>query len=250
MKKLYNKVAVVTGANSGIGFAIAKLYAQQGAKVVLAARREDKLKEAQKSIVGETAICACDVANLAAIENLMKFTKNQYGNVDILVACAGVTDFTHIKDVTEELFDNVVNINYKGVFFTVQRSLPILNKGASIILISSIAARMGFYAHSVYASTKAAVVQLAHSFAADLVADDIRVNAILPGPIDTPIFDEEHCGSASLKEKVRAMIPQKRFGTSDEVAELALYLATKESRFMTGQDIVIDGGVTTLRGVV
>jgi NAD(P)-dependent dehydrogenase (short-subunit alcohol dehydrogenase family) len=246
MENLKNKVAVVTGANSGIGLAIAELFSMAGAKVVLAARREDKLKEAQEKLTNETAICLCDVSDITQLDNLFQFTKNTYGNIDILVANAGVSSRKHIKDVTEDDFDHLVATNFKGVFFTVQRALPVINNNASIILVSSVAAHKGDYARSLYSSTKSAVSQLACNFASDLVEENIRVNAISPGCIDTPIWDSAKSRPSSIEENYTRYIPQGRFGTSDEVARLALFLASDASSYITGQDIKIDGGFTNI----
>lgn len=245
--KLRNKIAVVTGASSGIGEGIAKRYAEEGAKVVIAARRKEKLKAVQCRVNGETAICACDVSDIKSIDYLVTFTRNTYNHVDILVANAGVTDFTHVRDVTETLFDKIININYKGLYFTVQRFLPIISKGASIILTSSIATKSGFYSHSLYSSSKSAVTQLGKNFAIDLGDDNIRVNTISPGPVDTPIFDIENTGDPDCKEKVKKLTPFGMFGKVTDIANLAVFLASDESKFMTGQDIVMDGGMSNLR---
>ena len=181
MGKLTNKVAVITGGSKGIGLETAKLFAQEGAKVVITGRDRDSLEKAKVSIPFEVLAVQGDVANLSDIDRLYSETADKYGKIDILFVNAGIAERVFVGEVSEEVFDRISNVNYKGAYFTVQKSLPYLNDKASIVLNASIAALVGIDHHTVYSSTKAAVIQLAKTFSADLVSRGIRVNAISPG---------------------------------------------------------------------
>ncbi|MCP5470328.1 MAG: SDR family oxidoreductase [Chlamydiales bacterium] len=225
------KVAVVTGGNSGIGKSIAQAYSEKGAKVYIFGRDQKRLDETASSIKNCHAVQG-DVTNLADLELLFKAV----GSFDFLVANAGVADRKLLEEVTEEDFDHMVNINYKGLFFTVQKAAPYLRKGGSVVLISSIAAHAGIAGMSIYCSTKAAVSSLAKCFAADFVEKGVRVNAISPGYIDTPMFDDR----SQLKE-FAARVPVKRIGLPEEIAHTAIFLST--NAYVVGEDLVVDGGI-------
>lgn len=250
MKKLENKVAVVTGGNSGIGLATAILFAEQGAKVAITGRNQTTLKSATETI-GEGAISiVSDVSDLNSIKTAYKEISAKLGKIDVLVVNAGVDSAAPLADFTEELFDHVSDINFKGAFFSVQLALPYLNDGASVIFTSSAINEKSFSTYSAYAATKAAVRSLARSFSNELLTRNIRVNVLSPGAIDTPIYGR----SGGSKEEVAGvkdymatnMIPLKRLGTSEEVAEGFLYLASDASKYMVGSELVMDGGVKTL----
>ncbi len=250
MKKLENKVAVVTGGNSGIGLATGKLFAEQGARVAITGRSRATLNSAAETI-GEGAISiVSDVSDLSSIKTAYKEISAKLGKIDVLVVNAGVDSAAPLADFTEELFDHVSDINFKGAFFSVQLALPYLNDGASVIFTSSAINEKSFSTYSAYAATKAAVRSLARSFSNELLTRNIRVNVLSPGAIDTPIYSR----SGGSKEEVAGvkdymatnMIPLKRLGTSEEIAEGFLYLASDASKYMVGSELVMDGGVKTL----
>ena len=247
--KLNNKVAVITGGNSGIGLATAKLFAAQGAKVAITGRNQTTIDFAVASIGNGAIGVTSDVSDLKNIDRQFAAINEKYGKIDVLVVNAGVFLASPIQDFTEEMFDQTSNINFKGVFFTVQRALPYLNDGASIILTSTALNEKGMGIAAAYAASKAAVRSLARSFSEALLDRKIRVNVLSPGPIDTPIFGR----SGGTKEEVdgtkayfASHTPVKRLGTVSEMAEGFLYLASDDSRFMVGGELLLDGGVRTL----
>jgi NAD(P)-dependent dehydrogenase (short-subunit alcohol dehydrogenase family) len=228
---LLGKIAVITGGSSGIGLAIAKRYVESSAKVVLAARDEAKLELAKKALGDSVDIFPCDVSNLSQLDQLYDFVKQQHGHIDILVANASVQFNLMVQDVTEENFDLVTDINYKGLYFTVQKGVKLMTKGGSVILMSSIAAHNGYQCNSVYAASKAATSQLGKNFAADLLNQKIRVNVISPGCIQTPLWDKVKKVIPDIVEKYSAaLIPAERFGEPNEIAELAHYLVGPKVR--------------------
>src|SRR3990167_197854 len=240
-----NKVAVITGGNSGIGQAIAEKFNQYKAKIAIFGRNQTTLHAVKKTLHHAIAIQG-DIKKIIDIERLFKDTERAFGKIDVLVANAGVASRRHIQDVDEAFFDDMVDTNYKGIFFTVQRSLPYLKDGASIILISSIASHFIIQRHSVYSSAKAAVTTLARGFSADLLERGIRVNAISPGFIDTPIFDSIKKVDPEYMIKRNKKIPIGCFGQSMDIAEVALFLASPQSSYMVGVDMTVDGGVSEI----
>ncbi len=242
MTRLQNKVAVITGGNSGIGKGIAKYFYQQGAKVVIFGRNQKTLDEAKDEMDGKILAIKGDVTKKNDLINLYKTTLAQYGKIDIIVANSGVAQRLHVKDVEEENFDYMVNINYRGVYFTVKYALEYLNTSASIILISSCAATITLKHQSVYGSTKAAVTKLAKNLAYDLADKLIRVNSISPGYIETPIFETRLERDPLYLKKRESYIPLKRIGTPQDIAHAALFLASDESSYITGVDLLVDGG--------
>jgi NAD(P)-dependent dehydrogenase (short-subunit alcohol dehydrogenase family) len=245
MKKLENKVAVVTGGNSGIGLATAKLYAAQGAKVAITGRNKTTLDTAVTEI-GEGAIgIISDVADLSSIAPAYEQVVNAFGKIDVLVVNAGVFVAAPLADFTEEMFDSVSDINVKGAFFSVQKALPYLNDGASVIITSSAVSNKAMATASAYAASKAAVTSLARSFSAELLDRKIRVNVLSPGPIVTPIFGRNGLSVEEvdgMKSYMTNLVPIKRLGNVEEIAEGFLYLASADSTFMVGGDLVLDGG--------
>ena len=219
MARLQNKVALITGGSSGMGLATAKLFAQEGAKVVISGRSQESLTKAEREIseFGEVLAIQSDTSKLTDIETLFQKIEERFGNIDILFANAGVGKFSPVAEVTEEDFDAIVNINFKGLFFTVQRALKGINDGASIILNASWTAHRGLSKSNVYAATKAAVISLAQTISAESVERGIRVNSISPGFIDTPILEKSGLDEQHIEER-RQQIPMKRWGTSDDVA--------------------------------
>ncbi|VTS00554.1 short-chain dehydrogenase : Short-chain dehydrogenase/reductase SDR OS=Fimbriimonas ginsengisoli Gsoil 348 GN=OP10G_1160 PE=4 SV=1: adh_short_C2 [Gemmata massiliana] len=244
--KLEGKVAVVTGGNSGIGLATAKRFATEGAKVVITGRRQPELDAAVKEI-GHGAIgVRGDVANLADLDRLYATVREKYGKVDVVFANAGGGEFAPIGQITEEHFDKAFNTNVKGLLFTVQKALPLIPDGGAIILNASIVSIKGMPAFGVYSATKAAVRSFARSWTSDLKDRKIRVNAVSPGPIDTPAVDtltgsEEK--SKEFKAGMAAQVPLGRVGTPDEIAKVAVFLASDDASFVAGVELFVDGGM-------
>jgi len=250
MKKLANKIAVVTGGNSGIGFATAKLFAQEGAKVAITGRNPQTIKSAVEEIGNGAVGVVSDAGNIDGLSDTYQDITNKLeGKIDVLVVNAGNFLGAPLADFTEDLFDQTVNINFKGALFAVQRALPFLNDGASIVLTSTALNEKGLGMAAAYSASKAAVRSLARSFSSELLSRNIRVNALSPGAIDTPLFartggsKEEVDGAKSY---FAAAAPAKRLGTVEEIAAGFLYLASDDSRYMIGGELVLDGGVKTL----
>lgn len=239
------KVVVVTGGNSGIGEAVARGFDKSGAKVVLFGRNADRL-ERVRSHLKEAISVQGDVKNIADLDRLYEVAVKAFGGVDVLVANAGIAGGKHVGDVDESFFDNMVDTNFKGIYFTVQKAVPHLNDNASVVLISSAAAHSVFPKQSVYASTKAAVSMLARSFSADLIGRGIRVNAVSPGFTDTPIFDDSKATNPDKLEAYTQRVPVKRFASPSEIADAVLYLSSPKAAYVVGVDLVIDGGVSRL----
>lgn len=246
MARLTGKVAVVTGGNSGIGLATAKRFREEGAKVVISGRDQKTLDEAVKIIGGEVIAVRADVAKLADLERLYKTVAEKFGKIDVLFANAGIAKFAPVTDSTEALFDETFDINVKGVYFTIQKALPLLRDGASIIINSSVAGETGLSGGSIYSATKAAVRSFARTLTAELVSRGIRINVVSPGPIQTPIFGRNGLSQEAIDDVGRYLVskvPMNRFGKPEEVADTVLFLAGPESSYVTGVDINVDGGM-------
>ncbi|HWB28470.1 MAG TPA: SDR family oxidoreductase [Chitinophagaceae bacterium] len=248
-QKLANRVAVITGGNSGIGLATAKLFAAEGAKVVIAGRNKATIDAAVKDIGHGAMGMVSDVAQLSSIDALYEKVNTKLGKIDVLAVNAGIVMMGPVEAVTEEMFDLVTNINYKGVFFSVQKALPYLNDGASIIITSSTVAAKGLAGAGPYIASKAAERALVRVFAAELVSRNIRVNALSPGSIPTPIFEKAGFATEQVNEMesfFKQATPMKRLGTVDEMAKGFLFLASDDSSYMTGGDLLLDGGFSNL----
>jgi len=249
MKRLEGKVAVVTGGNSGIGLATAKEFKEQGAQVVISGRDQRTLDAAKREIGGDVLTVQADVSDPADIDKLFAAVKDKFGRVDVLFVNAGIGKFAPLEAVTEEFFDEVMDINFKGAYFTIQKAVPLLSDNASIILNTSINAHIGMPNSSVYAASKAALITLARTLSAELVGRGIRVNAVSPGPITTPIINRMGLPPEQIKqmaESLQGQIPMKRFGTPEEIAKTVLFLASSDSSFLLGTEIVADGGMSQL----
>lgn len=245
MKNLENKVAIVTGGNSGIGLATAAELSAKGAKVIVTGRNQESLTQAETEL-NVTGIRA-DQTDLKSIDSLVEQVSSQFGKVDIVFLNAGIAAFAPVDSASEEHYDSIMNANVKGVYFTVQKLLPILNDGASIIFNTSINAHVGMPNSSVYAASKAAVLSLNRVFATELAPRKIRVNAVSPGPVETPLYgklglakEEVEGFGAVLGEKILL----KRFGQASEIAKTVSFLASDDASFITGTEIVVDGGLT------
>jgi len=243
---LKNKVAVVTGGNSGIGFATAQEFKNQGARVVIIGRNPDAVAKAAKQIGDGTLGLTADVTRVADLERAFKTIGENIGRIDILFANAGIAKFIPFAEVTEEFFRDTMATNINGVYFAIQKALPLLNDGASVIVTSSTVAHFGMPGSSVYSMTKAALNNLVKTLALELAPRQIRVNVVSPGPIATPIFDKMGLQKEAMDEVaagILSQVPLGRFGEPSEVAKAVLYLASPESSFVTGTELLIDGGL-------
>jgi NAD(P)-dependent dehydrogenase (short-subunit alcohol dehydrogenase family) len=244
--KLEDKVALVTGGSSGIGLATAQSFINEGAFVYITGRRQSELDKAVK-IIGGTQVKAvrADASSLSDLDRLFAQIKQEKGRLDVLFANAGGGSFAPIGTITEELYNQTFDTNVKGVLFTVQKALPLIPDGGSIILNASIAGIKGMPAFSVYSATKAAVRSFARSWTTDLKERGIRVNVISPGPIKTPILDglaeteEERQG---IVDKLKSMVPLGRIGRPDEIGKAAVFLASSDASFIAGAELFVDGG--------
>jgi len=248
-QKLKDKVAVITGGNSGIGLASAKLFQAEGAKVIITGRRTEAVETAVKEIGGTCIGFVSDTGNLNDIANLYQQIQKTTGKIDVLFLNAGIAIFGPFDTIDDTAFDAMVNVNFKGLFFNIQQAAPLLNDGASVIINSSIADQKGFPNTSVYGATKAAVRSLARTLSTELLEKKIRVNSLAPGPIDTPIFDKVGIPEADvpgMKEDFAGQNPMKRMGRPNEIASAALFLASDDSSYITGIDLTVDGGMTQL----
>lgn len=249
MSKFDGKVAVITGGNSGIGLAAAKELGANGAKIVIAGRDQRTLDEAVQLLGDNTIGVRADISDLNDIDSIFETASAKFGNVDILFVNAGVARFASLEESDEALFDQMVDINFKGSYFTVQKALPYLNDGASIIFTTTVAAKTGRAGASIYAASKSAIHSLTRTFAAELVGRRIRVNAVSPGPIETPIFDRLGMPAdqtAAAKSGMAASVPMMRMGSADEVAKAVAFLASDDSSFITGVDLDVDGGMAQI----
>lgn len=239
MGKLEGKVAVITGATSGMALATAKLFVEEGAYVYITGRRQSNLDDAVKAIGKNVKGIQGDAANLADLDKLFETIKAEKGKIDVLFASAGFGEFQAIGSITEEHFDKTFNLNVRGTLFTVQKALPLMPDGASIIMNGSVANLKGMPAFSVYNASKAALRSFARTWTNDLKDRKIRVNLLSPGPIDTAAMDGI---SDEMKAEFKKLVPMGRIGKSEEIATVALFLASSDSSYVTGIDLCVDGG--------
>ncbi len=252
MKRLEGKVAVITGGSSGMGLATAQRFVDEGAYVFINGCRQNEVDSAVKQICknnNNVTGVQGDVSNLADLDRLYDTVKQQKGRIDVLFANAGIIELAPLGSITESHFDKIFNINVKGLLFTVQKALPLFQDGGSIILTASINSSKGFETSTVYSATKAAIRSFARTWTVDLKHRKIRVNAISPGPIDTPIFNsavqtEEEI--EQIKASLVAIIPMGRMGSPDEVAKAVSFLASDDSSYVTGIELFVDGGMAQI----
>ena len=245
MGKLEGKIALITGGNSGIGLATAKQFVSEGAYVFITGRREPELVAAVKEIGRNVTGVQGDVSNLGDLDRLFAQIKREKGKLDIVFANAGVAKYAPFGTITEEHYDLIFGINVKGLLFTVQKALPLLPDGASIILNASVVASKGLSANSVYSATKAAVRSFARTWTTDLKDHRIRVNAVSPGPIATPGLNELVASTGAGEERLKMIsdnVPLGRLGKPDEIAKAVVFLASDDSSYVTGTELFVDGG--------
>jgi NAD(P)-dependent dehydrogenase (short-subunit alcohol dehydrogenase family) len=238
-KKLEGKTAVITGGTEGIGLATARLFVKEGAYVFITGRRQKELDEAVKAIGSNVSGIQGDVAKLADLDRLYETVANTKERIDIIFANAGAAEFIPLGAVTEEHFDKLFNINVRGTVFTVQKALPLLNDGGSIILNGSVASVKGTAGFGVYAASKAAIRSFVRTWTNDLKDRGIRSNVVSPGPINTPLASRQ---PAEVIARIVSTIPMGRMGEPEEVAKAALFLASDDSSFVTGIELFVDGG--------
>jgi len=239
MGKLQGKVAVITGGTTGIGFAAAKLFVEEGAFVFITGRRQKELEQAVKAIGSNVAGVQGDVAKLADLDRLYKTVEATGRRIDIVFANAGFAEFASLGSITEEHFDRLFNVNVKGALFTVQKALPLLNDGGSIILTGSVGSVKGTPAFWVYGATKAAIRNFVRAWTIELKDRRIRSNVLSPGPTETPLVGQQPVDAIA---RIVSTIPMGRMGEPDEIARAALFLASDDSSFVTGIELFVDGG--------
>jgi NAD(P)-dependent dehydrogenase (short-subunit alcohol dehydrogenase family) len=245
MKRLEGKVAVVTGGNSGIGLATAKRLQQEGARVAISGRSKKTLDEAVKAIGNGVLAVQADVAKLADLDKLYTEVSQKLGKIDVLFVNAGIAKFAPLAETSEGTYDEQFEINTKGAYFTIQKAIPLLNDGASIILNTSVADIKGQIGASAYSATKAALRSFARTAAAELAERGIRVNTVAPGPIVTPIYGRMGLPKEAVDEfakQIGVKVPLKRFGQPEEVAATVAFLASQDASYITGVEINVDGG--------
>jgi NAD(P)-dependent dehydrogenase (short-subunit alcohol dehydrogenase family) len=245
MGKLQGKIALVTGGTSGIGLATAKRFVSEGAYVFITGRREAELAAAIREVGNDVTAIRGDVSKLGDLDRLFEQIKQEKGRLDIVFANAGTAKYATVGEITEEFYDSIFDTNVKGLLFTVQKALPLLPDGASIILNASIVASKGLASNSVYSATKAAVRSFARTWTTDLKARHIRVNAVSPGSIDTPGLNELLGSSGTGQQRLKMIstaVPLGRLGKPDEIANAVVFLASDEASYITGAELFVDGG--------
>ncbi len=249
MPRFSNKIAVVTGGGSGIGLAAARRLAEEGAAVVIVGRHPEALKDAAKAIGGAIDPVTADVAKMDDLDHLFAKVRERHGRIDILFANAGIAKLGPVSEMLLEPFDEVMQVNFKGIYYTVQKALPLITGGGSIIFTSSWFTEVGLAGTSVVSASKAAVRSLVRTLASELVNRNIRVNSVSPGVIETPLFGKLGLSEAAVQDlgaSLLGTIPMKRFGRAEEVASAVAFLASDDASYITGIDLPVDGGRTQL----
>jgi len=248
MSRLKNKVAVITGGNSGIGYGIAEAFKNEGAVGVIVGRNQETLKSAVAQLGDSFIGINADVTNLADLERVFAATSEKFGKIDVIVANAGGGTAGTVATIGEADYDKTMNLNLKSVYFTVNKALPYMNDGGSIILIGSNAAHRAYASFTLYGAAKAAVIYFAKGFSSDLLDKKIRVNVITPGTTDTPAFDKFVPAEQieALKQHFASIMPTGRIGQPSDIGKTAVFLASDDSSFMLGAELLVDGGMTYL----
>ncbi|QNB05866.1 SDR family oxidoreductase [Herbaspirillum frisingense] len=247
MARLQGKRTLITGGTSGIGLETAKQFLSEGARVIVTGIHPDSLANAKAELGSEVLVLQADSASIAAQQKLAQSVQAHYGQLDVAFLNAGVSVWLPIEEWTENMFDHSFNINVKGPYFLIQALLPTFADPAAVVLNTSINAHVGAIRSSVYAATKAALLNMSKTLSSELLGRGIRVNAVSPGPVDTPLYDKLGIPEAyreQVNKDITASIPSGRFGTPEEVAKAVLYLASDESRWTVGSEIIVDGGRT------
>lgn len=248
MARFDGKTVLVTGGTTGIGFTTAKLFQQEGARIAITGQDQTRLDEAVKELIDVLAI-RVDIRSLSDIEAMVSKVKTQFGSIDVLFINAGIAKFNLLNEVDEVFIDQQFDINFKGAFFTIQKLAPIIRDQGSIVLNTSIVNQQGSPGTSIYAATKAALRSLTRTLSAEFIERGIRVNAVSPGPINTPIYQKLGLPPENLQQIVQQLqntIPMHRFGEPEEIAKAVLFLASDDASFVLGQELAVDGGLTAL----
>lgn len=247
MKKLEGKITLITGGTSGIGLATARLFRQHGAQLVLTGRDEGRIAETREEFGEHALVVRSEAGNLTDISTLIAQVKERHGRIDVLFLNAAVVKPAQVGEVTEALFDELVNVNFKGEFFTIQEALPLMGSGSAIVVTTSITNRTGSPNFPIYGASKAALRSLVQSLSLSLIQRGIRLNAVCPGPIDTggfqrlPLPPDVH---SAIKADICARSPAGRFGQPEEVAKAVLFLGSDDASYVVGEELLIDGGIT------
>lgn len=243
--RFLNKVVVVLGGNSGIGLASALAFAREGARLVITGRNAETLETARSAIGGDVLALQSDISDLKQITALMERIRRERGRIDVLFVNAGIGGFSALEEVSEDYWERMIGTNLKGPFFAVQQAVPLMGRGGSIVLTSSLGHAKGIPGNSVYAAAKAGLRSLARNLGAELVHRGIRVNCFSPGPVETPLFHRSGLAKEALpaiRQSIIDMVPMKRFGTPEEAADAVLFLAGDTASYITGIDLFVDGG--------
>ncbi len=249
MGKLDGKKCLITGGTSGIGLSTAKLFIEEGAKVAVIGRNQDSLENANNILGRETLCIKVDVSSLYDLDQMVKEIKDKFGSVDVLFTNAGITKPCVLTNINEEIYNEHFDINFKGALFTIQKTVPIMNDNGSIVLNTSISNQLGFPGTILYTATKAALRSLARTISAELLDRGIRVNAVSPGTIETPLASKTGLPEEVVKERMEhyiSLTPMKRIGKPEEIAKAVLFLASDDSSYMLGEEIIVDGGCINL----
>ncbi|BCF94975.1 SDR family oxidoreductase [Paraburkholderia largidicola] len=248
MNRYQDKKVVIIGGTSGMGLATAKMFLDGGARVLVTGRSQEGLESAQQELGDGAIVVSSDARSLTDIDALAAQVKTEFDTIDLLFVNAGFSIPTPLESVTEAIYDEMFNLNAKGPFFAVQKFAPLINRGGSVVLTTSVANVKGLPGQATYGAAKAALRSIARTLAVELLPREIRVNAVTPGPIDTPILNKvfpDKAVAAQVREKTISMVPMKRFGTSEEIAKAVLYLAF-DATFTTGMELPVDGGWSQL----
>jgi len=249
MKKLENRTALITGGNSGIGFATAKEFIQQGAKVIITGRNAAALEDAKQSLGENAFTLLSDASNMEDVFKLQQQVKAIFPSLDILFINAGVAKLAPFETMTEAQYDETFNINVKSAYFTIQQLLPLFNDGGSIVLNTSINSHIGMANTTLYAASKGALITMARTLSTELLSRKIRVNAISPGPVRTPLYDKfgfDKEQAEAVQASIVGQVPMGRFGTPEEIARIVTFFASEDSSFVIGAELIADGGMITL----
>jgi NAD(P)-dependent dehydrogenase (short-subunit alcohol dehydrogenase family) len=246
MGRLSQKVALITGGTTGIGLAAARLFAAEGAKVIVTGRNADSLSAARKELAAVAEVVASDASDKEQVRALIEQVRRSHGRIDVLFLNAGIAKFAPVSDTPDDVIEQHLLINYVGPFLALREALPLLGKGASVIVNTSIVTERGLPNSAAYAASKAALRALAFVAASELAPRGIRVNVVSPGPIDTPIYGKLGLPQEALQAfqtQMKSRVPLERFGSAEEVARAALFLASDEASYVSGQDLGVDGGL-------